>query len=138
MFDSTDLRRMGFESLLMTAAGLASYGYGLSRYGPGPRASTLAFSALTSAQLLHAVSCRSEPHGLFDGKLPKNPWIPLSVGGGLLLQLGAVLVPGLRRLLGTTPLGPADWLVCGTCGVLPFFAIEFGKLIRHGEPRSAS
>jgi len=49
-----------------------------------------------------------------------------------------VLVPGLRRLLGTTPLGPADWLVCGTCGVLPFFAIEFGKLIRHGEPRSAS
>lgn len=36
--------------------------------------------------LLHAISCRSEPHSIFDGRpYPRNPYILLAVGGGMVL-----------------------------------------------------
>lgn len=137
MFSRGDLGRIAGEGALLTLAGLVSYGLGLARYGPGPRASTLGFTSLTSAQLLHAISCRSEPHGIFDQALPRNRWVPLSVGGGLSMQVGASLVPGLRRLLGTVPLGVSDWLVCGVASVTPFLVNEFRKLL-HEPPREVS
>ena len=62
---------MTFESGVLTAGALGAYGYGMLRYGLGAQASTLAFHSLTTGQLLHAVSCRSEAHSIFSHeKLP--------------------------------------------------------------------
>ena len=73
MFSRTDLQRIGVEGALLTAATLTAYGIGLTRYGVGPRASTLAFMTITVAQLLHALSCRSERHSIFEpGACPPN------------------------------------------------------------------
>jgi Ca2+-transporting ATPase len=131
MFSPQDLREIAFEGVLLTAATLGAYGWGLMRYGLGPRAGTLAFTTLTGAQLMHAVSCRSELHCVLDSTpMPKNPYIPLAVGGGLALQAAAVLVPGLRTFLGATPLGLADWAVTGAAAVTPFFINEWRKLRR--------
>jgi Ca2+-transporting ATPase len=103
------LKRYAAESLVITAGTMASYGYGVLRYGIGPRAGTLAFTTLTLAQLLHSYSCRSETHGLFGGeKLPPNHYLNSAVGASVLLQAASLVVPGLRQLLGNTILTPAD------------------------------
>lgn len=105
---------MVVESGVITGGALGAFGYGILRYGLGARASTLAFQGLTTGQLLHAYSCRSESTSLFhSGQRPANPYLNRAVGGSLLLQELTMLIPGLRSLLGLTPLGLLDGLVVG-------------------------
>jgi Ca2+-transporting ATPase len=120
-----DVPRLAAESLLLAGGGLGSLGVGLLRYGMGPRASTMAFMSLTLGQLLHAYACRSARSGLFTGeKLPPNPWLHAAVGGSVAAQLLTTLAPGLRRLLGTTPLGGADWAVVAAGALGPLLVNE--------------
>jgi Ca2+-transporting ATPase len=127
---NADLKRYGFESLTVTAATMASYGYGVLRYGIGPQSSTIAFMNLTTAQLLHAFSCRNENKRVFGReKLPSNPYLNLAVGGSLGLQFLAVLSPALRSLLGTAPLGLIDWLTVAGGAIVPFIINESTKSV---------
>ena len=52
-------RHIAGDASVLAATTLGVHALALARYGAGPRATTLAFSALTSAQLLHALSYRS-------------------------------------------------------------------------------
>lgn len=128
-----DLRRIGFQATAMSAGALAAYGYGLSRYGPGAAAGSVAFQSLSVAQILHALSCRSERTGAFDSQRPSNPYLTASVMGSLGLQATAQLVPGLRRVLGLTPLGVFDALVIGATALIPFLVNEITKIGRGEE-----
>lgn len=125
-----DLKRYGFESLTITAGALGAYGYGLLKYGQGPQANTLAFMALTLAQLEHAISCRSDTHGLFSReKLPPNRYLQAAVAGSVVLQASTVLLPPLRGFLGTTPLTLLDTGVVLAGSSLPFLVNEATKTI---------
>jgi Ca2+-transporting ATPase len=128
-----ELLRYGFEGTLMTLSGLTSYGYGVMRYGPGPQAGTLAFNSLVGAQLLHAYSCRSEHFSIFHGGQARNPWLHLAVGGSVALQALTLIVPPLRSLFGTVPVGPLDLAVCAAGAALPLFVSEATKGV--GAPR---
>lgn len=120
-----DFKRYGLEALSLTAGGLGAYGYGLLRYGPGPQASTLSFMSLTLGQLLHAITCRSDTHGLLiDGALPPNRWLTGALAGSVGLQLATILVPGLRSFLGNRPMTLSDGLVVAAGAGLPFLANE--------------
>lgn len=112
---AADLRRLAGESAVITGGAIASFGYAALRYGVGPQSRTHAFMTLTLAQLLHVLSCRSEEHSIYDKQvLPTNSYLQLALGGSLLAQLLTVFIPGLRQVLGTTPLGLLDGLViCG-------------------------
>jgi Ca2+-transporting ATPase len=80
----------------------------------GPQASTVAFLGLAGAQLVHAFSARSETHPVFGpDALPPNAFLAGSVWGALGGLVASQFVPGLRGLLGTVPIGLADYLVCG-------------------------
>jgi Ca2+-transporting ATPase len=136
---ATDLKRMAVESGVISAGTLAGYGYGLMRYGPGAQAGTVAFTTLTFGQLLHAISCRSDTHSIFSAAgRPSNPYLNTAMGVSLGVQVLAAVVPGLRSLLGTTPLGLVDALVVGAGATLPLLvneatkSIESHALVRHG------
>lgn len=132
-----DFKRYGLESLTMTAGSMASYGYAIARYGSGPQASTIAFMTLTMAQLLHAYSCRSDRHSIFSEEtLRPNRYLGWAIGGTGALQLATVAVPGLRSLLGTTPVGPFDLAAIGAGSLLPFLINEATKNVTSkGERR---
>ncbi|MFO1431936.1 MAG: HAD-IC family P-type ATPase [Candidatus Competibacteraceae bacterium] len=122
-----DLGRLGLESTVISGGALGSYAYALARYGAGPRANTHTFMTLTVAQLLHAFSSRSEQHSLLDReRLPPNPYLRVALGVSLALQ-SLTVFPGLRGLLGTTPLGLLDTLVIGAGAVLPLLLNETTK-----------
>jgi Ca2+-transporting ATPase len=129
LFSGSDFRNMALESGIISAGALAAYGYGISRYGHGPQAGSLAFQTLVFGQLLHAFSCRSEHRSLFDQKRPpNNPYLNLAVGGSLALQTLTMFIPGLRGFLGLTPPTVIDTAVIGASALLPFLANESRKL----------
>ena len=81
---------------------------------------------LTSAQLLHALSYRSRTRDVGAGRSVLTP----VVGGTLALQLAAMALPPLRRVLGLTPLSLADWALVAGATTLPFALKE---LRRQGD-----
>ncbi|MHB8481541.1 MAG: cation-translocating P-type ATPase [Nitrospiria bacterium] len=130
----TDFKRIGFEAATLSAGALGAYGYGIMRYGPGPRAGTMAFMSLTMGQLLHAVSCRSEKHSPF---LPPNRSLQIALGGSFALQALALTVPGLRNLLGITRITLLDGAVIGGSALLPLLVNEATKEeMVHDRPSS--
>ncbi len=131
----SDFPAIAAESGVISASALAAYGYGVARYGAGARAATLAFTSLTGAQLLHAISCRSETHTVFDSApLPPNPYLLAALAGSIAVQGLTFVVPGLRSLLGITSIGALDGLVIGASALLPLFVNE---AIKKSRARSA-
>jgi Ca2+-transporting ATPase len=94
----------------------------------GPRAGTVAFNSLVMGQLLHTLSCRSDHDTIFSGKLPPNRMLNLAVGGSIAVQILAMLIPGLRAILGMTPMGLADLAVVAGTSLLPLLINESTKI----------
>ena len=125
---TSDFKRIAFESAVLSAGALSAYGYGIMRYGIGQRTGTLAFMSLSIGQLLHAISCRSEKHSIFEReKMPPNRYLNIAIGGSLGLQLLAMAIPGLRNLLGITPISISDGIVIGGSALLPLLVNEGTK-----------
>ena len=126
LLDRSEWGAVATDAGTMTLASLASFGYGLARYGAGPQARTLAFMSLTTSQLLYALTMRSA-RPLRAGGLQPNPMLHRAVGWSLVAQAGTVLLPFARRLLRTAPLGPLDALVVVTTAALPLLVRELLK-----------
>lgn len=123
-----DLKRMIFESGTIGLGVMGAYYLGMRRYGIGPGAATLAFNTLTMNELAHAYSSRSHYRNVFGGiKLPPNKALTVAIGGMAALQAVVSLLPGARRLLGTTPLAMADLLIIGAGVLIPLILNEATK-----------
>ncbi|MFB2768818.1 HAD-IC family P-type ATPase [Pelatocladus sp. BLCC-F211] len=134
---NSDFGRIAFEAGTISLSTLAAYGYGISKYGISPQASTIAFMSLTSAQLLHTISCRSEHHSIFNQeKLPNNPYLNAAIIGSFAIQLLAIAVPPLRSLLKITPISIMDGFVIGGSALLPLLVNESTKNIKLDENNS--
>ncbi|MGD8618509.1 MAG: HAD-IC family P-type ATPase, partial [Gammaproteobacteria bacterium] len=128
IIEGRDLKRMAFESATIGLGTMGAYIYGMRRYGQGPAASTLAFNTLTLNELAHAFSSRSPYRNVFGGRhLQPNPHLTRAILGMAGLQALVSVVPGLRRLLGTTPMGPADLMAIAGGVLLPLVVNEFTK-----------
>jgi len=135
LFTTEDFKQMAFESGAISAGAMGAYGVGIAAYGMGPRATSLAFQGLTFGQLLHAISCRSETHGIFDRNgVPSNPYLNLAVGGSLALQVLTMVVPGLRSFLGVVRPNLFDTAVIGASAILPLVINEGRKKKRKVDP----
>lgn len=115
--------RLGTEAGIIAAGAFAATLYGALRRGPGsPQARTIAFGSLVTAQLLHALTYRSAGPKPENNRLAGRSTLPAIVGGSLVAQSAAMLLPGLRNLLGIAPLDVMDGVVMAAGGILPFFA----------------
>jgi Ca2+-transporting ATPase len=115
--------RLGTQAAVMSGAAMASYLYGISRYGAGARAGSMAFLTLTAAQILHGFSARSESASIFNGRpTPQNQLLSMSLLGGfaalLLSQFGFASVLGVQRV------GLTDALVCCGASLASFLTNE--------------
>jgi magnesium-transporting ATPase (P-type) len=118
----------------MAATTLGAFGVSLRRSGDGLAASTVAFSTLSAGQLLYALACRSdERFGL--GGLGGNRMLVAGVGGMLMLQAATVILPPLRALLRTTPLGMVDLTVIGAGATVPLVVREAIKALQPQRPK---
>jgi Ca2+-transporting ATPase len=84
--------------------------------------------SLTSGQLLHTLSCRSEKHSIFSKeKLPNNPYLNAAIVGSFGIQILAIAVPQLRSLLNIAPISFVDGAVIGGSALLPLLVNESTK-----------
>ena len=95
----------------------------LGRSGDAARASTVAFTTLSAAQLLYALACRSDSRPGLTG-LGDNVPLAAGIGGMLALQAGTLALPPLRSVLGLTPLGIADLALVAGGAVTPLLLRE--------------
>ncbi|MCX8049155.1 MAG: cation-transporting P-type ATPase [Methylohalobius sp.] len=121
--------RLARESLTLTLGSLGVYGYGRLRYGPGPQTEGLVFQTITLAQLLHALSCRSETLSVLAPSQARNPYLIGAIGFSLAIQIAALLFPPLRALLGLSLPTWSDILAIGTGAAAPLVVNETFKLI---------
>jgi Ca2+-transporting ATPase len=124
-----DVGPLAAEGGIIAAGALAACGIGVLRHGVSAQARTMTFGSLVTAQLLHALTCRSAAHGSSLSGPPLQPNHPLTATllFSFALQAIALLFPGVRGVLGVVPLGPLDMLVTAGAGVLPYFANEVRK-----------
>ncbi len=134
MFDRGELGLIALEGATITGGAVGAFAW-RAALGPRARAGSVAFTTLTCAQLLHALSARSTEHTIYDAPRPvaRNPYLVLSllVTGGM--QLASGFLPGARRLLGTVPLARADWGLVVLGSLLPLLANEALKLRVRGR-----
>ena len=132
MFDRRELVHIALEGAAITGGAVGASAW-RARRGPPAGASTVAFTTLTCAQLLHAISARSTEHTIYDTGRPLAPnrYVPLSIALTAGLQVVASLVPATRRLLGTVPLSVGDWGLVGIGSLLPLLVNEAAKLVRR-------
>jgi len=105
---------------------LGAYTWALNVYGPGPHSRTIALFALVSVQLGHTFNCRSRTRSAFDG-IFRNPFLWIAALIVVLLQLFAVYLSPLAAVLGTVKPSATDWVVIGSCGLLPIGIVEMTK-----------
>ncbi len=131
---TSDFSNFVLESGTITISSLAAYGYGISQYGIGLQASTIAFMSLTIGQLLHALSCRSDKYTIFGiNKLPQNQYLNIALIGSIGLQLLSIGVPQLRMLLSLTTISIADSIIISSSAFLPLIFNEIRKKITAGK-----
>lgn len=131
-----DYGALAREAATISAGALGGYAWGLARHGAGPQARTISFAGLVTAQMLHALTSRSSDHGLFmrEGS-PRNPTLTATLVLSFLAQGAAMLVPGIRNLLGLAALDAADALVTLAAGTVPYLVNEAMKAKQGQSPR---
>ena len=95
------------------------------------RATTMAFMTLALVQVFHAFDARSRKSSIFSGRLFTNGWLWAAVATCLLLQMAAVYLPLLQRVLHTVPPTMSEWAVIVSCSLLPVVVIEILKFIQR-------
>jgi Ca2+-transporting ATPase len=117
--------RLGTEAGVIAAGAFGAGLYGALRYGlASPQARTVTFGSLVTAQLLHALNYRST-HRAAGGT--RNSILPSVIGGSLVAQSAAMLMPGLRNVLGVGAIDVLDAVAMIAGAVLPFFVNAAGK-----------
>jgi Ca2+-transporting ATPase len=128
---AVDFRRLVREGAVLGIGALAAYlAAGSGHLGGTADAATqvrqtLVFHGLTIAQLVHALTCRSETHGLIEElRRPPNIKLYAALAASLGLQAGAQMVPLLRRLLGLAPLNGRGLGIILAAAIGPLIANE--------------
>jgi Ca2+-transporting ATPase len=91
------------------------------------RARTAAFVVLSTAQLFHALNCRSQTRSLFRLGVFTNLKLIAADLISFLLLLSVIYLPFLQRIFKTVPLNLSEWLLVVAVSSFPFWAMELVK-----------
>ena len=121
-----------WQGVLLSGVTLLAFGVGLYWHGSEGeglrRATTMAFMTLALAQVFHAFDARSQNRSIFSSRLFTNGWLWGAVAICLILQVAAVYVPLLQKVLRTVPPTTFEWGVIVACSLLPVVVVELVKL----------
>ncbi len=117
---------IAFATLLVGFLGLRQEGVSHGR--------ALVFATMASTLLLHVFTDRStKPFGGFGVR--GNPMLFVFLAAALAMQLIALYVPPIARVLDMTPFDPRDWLTILVAAVSSLLAIELSKWALPPEAR---
>ena len=120
------------HSVIMSAATLAVGSWGLHHEGES-HARALVFATVATTLLLHVFSDRSvKPFGGL--RWGGNPLLFAFLAAAVTMQLIAIYVPAISRVLDMTPFHPHDWLAILLAAAVSLAAVETSKWVLPPEP----
>jgi Ca2+-transporting ATPase len=126
-------RRAGLQVLVLgTVVAISCLALALWASGQDRPWQTMLFAALALGQLGIALTTRSDRRAVWRMSPAGNPFLYLAVGLSAAGLLAAIYLPGLRDLLGTTPLSAGELGATLVVGLIPAVLVELGKAIRRG------
>ncbi|MGH9880866.1 MAG: cation transporting ATPase C-terminal domain-containing protein, partial [Pyrinomonadaceae bacterium] len=128
LLSSSFMILIGWQAVMLAAVALIAYAWALQRYGSGAHSRTVALFALIGVQLGHTFNCRSRTRSAFVA-LFRNPFIWVATVIVISLQVLAIYVSPLARVLGTVPPSETDWLIVSFCVVAPVVIVEVTKAV---------
>lgn len=128
-----DWKSLGWDAGAIFGASLSAYLWAALRYGFGPVASSVAFTALTLAEILYVFAC-SSARG--QGRGHSSVWMAAAASVGV--QLAVNHWRPLQRILRTSPLGVTEYAVAAAAALAPtLFSLARTRLARAALPASA-
>lgn len=124
------------QGALIAVCVIAAYRLGLAGPGASAAASTMAFSTLTLARLLHGFNCRSR-HSLFRIGFAGNRY---SLGAfllGLVLVILVLFLPPVMRMFSVVALNTQQYLAIAGLALLPTLLIQLVKFLRDNLSASS-
>ncbi len=122
---------IAWQGVMLAGFTLAAFVIGMHWHGTkgeGLRlATTMAFMTLALIQVVHTFNVRAQRRSAFS-RIFTNGWLWSALLLCLLLQVSAVCVPALRRILHTATPTAADWGVILACSLAPIPIVEMVKL----------
>jgi Ca2+-transporting ATPase len=129
---------VALQAVVMTAAMLAAFSYGLHRYPANlAGAQTVVFTAIIMSELLRAFPVRSERLSIFQIGVFSGRWMLLAAGSSLLLLLAVIYIPFFDPIFNTVALDGRDWLVLLPLAAASAVAAELLKWIFRLRDRKA-
>ena len=124
-------RRAGLEVLVLgTTVAASCLALALWAATQGRPWQTMLFATLALAQLGIAITTRSDRCAVWQMSPAGNPFLYTAVGLSAAGLLAAIYLPGLRDLLGTTPLQASELGLSLAVGALPALLIEIAKAVQ--------
>jgi Ca2+-transporting ATPase len=124
-----------WQGMLLSSVTLLAFAIGMHSNGIDEsglrRATTMAFMTLALTQVFHVFNARSQRRSALTSRLFTNGWLWVAVLVCILLQVAAVYVPLLQRLLHTVAPTWMEWGVIVGCSLLPVFVVEFLKMAQR-------
>jgi P-type Ca2+ transporter type 2C len=112
------------QTVAISGITLAAFAAGLHMEGGVALASTMAFTTLSTSELLRAFTSRSERYSLFKIGVFSNRTMVIAVAASLLLLLAVVYVPFLQAAFNTVPLGWDAWRLMLPLILIPSIVAE--------------
>ncbi|MEX1258249.1 MAG: cation-transporting P-type ATPase [Gemmatimonadota bacterium] len=130
---------VGAFGLMLTAVTLGAFLWALYVWEvEGDHAVTIAFMTIAMTQLLHVFNARSPGPVVTSRRFFGNPWVWGAIGLTVVLQLLAVYLPPLSRVLRTHALGLEDWGLVLLASFVPLVVGQAWKWLAYrGAPSAA-
>ena len=128
------IRSIAFYGALMTAATLAAFMWALSTPDHSEKAVTMSFLTLSLAQIFHLGNARSSTPVMSWQAVVRNRYAIAAVALTVALQLLALYLPALARILRTRPLTAGEGLVAIGFAIVPAVVGQALKLWRGHRP----
>jgi P-type Ca2+ transporter type 2C len=101
------------------------------------QATTILFTALVLAQLLHAFDFRSAERSVWHPLSLDNRWLVIGFIGSMSLQAAIIYVPALSQVFRTAPLSATQWAAVIGTGLLAVAVIDISKIATRAFARRA-
>jgi Ca2+-transporting ATPase len=126
------LSLIGVISVTSALVGLYLFGHYYQMHNSAIAGRSYAFASFAVNSMIYIFAYRSLRRSIFhSGRLSRNKPLIAAVLGGLVLAIGAFVVPSIRNLLGIMPLSLSQWGGVFGIAFLLLVTVEVGKRLSN-------
>ncbi|WP_210191078.1 HAD-IC family P-type ATPase [Aurantimonas sp. 22II-16-19i] len=130
LFDALMIRQTLLSAAVIGLVSTAAFAWMMAQGWSEFEARNTLLFLMVAFENVHVFNCRSETRSAFRIRLSANWALIAAVVGAQAIHIGAAFTPGLRDLLGLTPLPLSEWLLLIPIALSVLVVMEADKWLR--------